>query len=401
MKILINLIVIIGILSLPCFGGKTLDPQAVNIFKESIQKYKTLKTYQHKETLKIIRTVKGQKYTQSLKSVLYFKRPNQLLYRHPGIILACDGKKLMVCIIFRKEYIEKPAPPILTAKAFESILPVEQVSDIIVNLLAEDPFAIETKAIKTLKYSGIIKGKDNKEYHKITYVNSGGKGYILIGVNDKLVHQNWFKLKLRSGQSADMVFEYTDIKIDKDIPATKFSTIPPKGTKKVETLFSTRKAKHPLEGKRIPEDKLPLLGSKSKKSIYDLIGKKITFVSFWATWCPPCRKEQPVLQKIYHKYKEKGVTIIGVNVEKPNRVNVIKAFVKKNGLTFPILLDQHDSLSRQLKVRGIPALFIIDNTGKILEVHVGFGPGAEEEYTHIIEKYVGKTPPALKKSKSK
>nr|WP_249745386.1 TlpA disulfide reductase family protein [Mesobacillus boroniphilus] len=101
-------------------------------------------------------------------------------------------------------------------------------------------------------------------------------------------------------------------------------------------------------------------------SLKDYRGKKV-MLNFWATWCPPCKEEMPAMEKFY-KEKSKDVEILAVNLDPQNKV---KAFVKDNEITFPILLDQDGATQQTYSIISIPTTFIIDEQGLILKKHIG------------------------------
>jgi peroxiredoxin len=89
---------------------------------------------------------------------------------------------------------------------------------------------------------------------------------------------------------------------------------------------------------------------------------KIVVVNFWATWCPPCRKEMPDLQALYAKYKEAGLVVLAISDEKDA---VVKDFIAKSGYSYPILLDSKKKVGAAYSIEGIPHTFIYDRTGKL------------------------------------
>ena len=96
---------------------------------------------------------------------------------------------------------------------------------------------------------------------------------------------------------------------------------------------------------------------------------KATLVYFWATWCPPCRMEIPEFVSFYKEYREKGVELLAVNLrETKDKVNSLKRAV---GMNFPILLDTNGKAGNLYKVNAIPATFIIDSKGIIVDVIIG------------------------------
>ena len=111
-------------------------------------------------------------------------------------------------------------------------------------------------------------------------------------------------------------------------------------------------------------------------------GGKIVFLDFWATWCPPCRKELPILQSTVDRYKSQGVIFLAVSTDK-EKEKVIP-FIRENNYTFTVLYD--DGAKRAYDVAGIPTLFIIDAQGIIRYKHIGFRPDVGDIWARQIEK---------------
>lgn len=103
----------------------------------------------------------------------------------------------------------------------------------------------------------------------------------------------------------------------------------------------------------------------------DYRGKKI-IVNFWATWCPPCREEMPEMERFYKDYKNQDVEILAVNLEysEPNTEKVSK-FVQEYKLSFPIPLDEKNTIGKQYRAVSIPTSYFIDEEGMVSTSHIG------------------------------
>lgn len=102
----------------------------------------------------------------------------------------------------------------------------------------------------------------------------------------------------------------------------------------------------------------------------------VVVVNFWASWCPPCRKEMPAIQAAASAYPPKELTILGVNSTAQDNLADVQAFVAEHGLTFPILLDKTGEVSSLYQVRALPTTYFIDQDGVIQKVIYG-GPLSE------------------------
>lgn len=90
---------------------------------------------------------------------------------------------------------------------------------------------------------------------------------------------------------------------------------------------------------------------------------KVVLVNFWATWCPPCRKEIPDLENLYGQFKGQGLVVLGISDEAEKKV---QDFALKHSVTYPILLDPGRKVNTQFSVKGIPMSFLYDRNGKLV-----------------------------------
>jgi thiol-disulfide isomerase/thioredoxin len=98
---------------------------------------------------------------------------------------------------------------------------------------------------------------------------------------------------------------------------------------------------------------------------------KVVVVNFWATWCPPCRREMPSLERLHQKLKDQGVVVLAVNVGED--LETVFAFTGTLDLqpTFPILFDADGSTVPRWGVKGLPTTFILGRDGRLVYRAVG------------------------------
>jgi thiol-disulfide isomerase/thioredoxin len=97
-------------------------------------------------------------------------------------------------------------------------------------------------------------------------------------------------------------------------------------------------------------------------TLKDMKGR-VVLLNFWATWCPPCRKEMPDLEALYRRFGPQGLIILGVDDEETDKV---KPFVAQQGITYPVLLDPGRKVNTLFEIEGIPKSFVYDRDGKIV-----------------------------------
>jgi peroxiredoxin len=146
--------------------------------------------------------------------------------------------------------------------------------------------------------------------------------------------------------------------------------------KALESSLSHRRETPPVVGKAAPEFSLSSLDGRAI-SLSDYRGKKKLVVSFWASWCGPCRMEMPVLQAFYEKHRDSSdkFELLAISID-DNRRDA-EAFANEEKLPFPVLLDLSSKTADAFGVDGIPTLFVIDENGKTMYGHLGVEPALD------------------------
>ena len=116
----------------------------------------------------------------------------------------------------------------------------------------------------------------------------------------------------------------------------------------------------------------------SQVSLASLKGK-VVMVNFWATWCVPCRQEMPHLEALYEKYNGLGFELLAVNVEKNNAEGARK-WLEETPVTFPVLFDPENQVTKLYKVQTMPSTVLIGRDGTMRFIHHGYKPGYENDY---------------------
>ncbi len=106
---------------------------------------------------------------------------------------------------------------------------------------------------------------------------------------------------------------------------------------------------------------------------------KFIILNFWGTWCPPCIKEMPLLNKFYEEYKGKGVEIIGFTDFKKSseisvvqkEINKINNILEKLDINYPILIDDSQNVRSSYGAEVLPATVLINNEGKVIDYQIG------------------------------
>jgi peroxiredoxin len=142
------------------------------------------------------------------------------------------------------------------------------------------------------------------------------------------------------------------------------------------------------KGQPAPDFTLKDLNGKTWK-LSELKGKKIVMIDFWATWCNICKREMPILQKVYQEYQGKNVEFFGIALDE-NEAG-IKKVVRDKGVTYPILVDRDTKVATEIyQLSGpIPYKVVIDLAGTIVYDHVGdyadYPPEIVDVFDQLLE----------------
>ena len=110
-------------------------------------------------------------------------------------------------------------------------------------------------------------------------------------------------------------------------------------------------------------------------SLSDFKGK-VVILDFWATWCPPCKREIPDFIKLQSEYGSRGLQVVGIALDQPGKV---RAFAQINGMNYPVLLGTDQIAALYGGIEGIPTTFVVDKKGDIVNRFVGFTPKEDFE----------------------
>ncbi len=120
---------------------------------------------------------------------------------------------------------------------------------------------------------------------------------------------------------------------------------------------------------------------------------EVVYVSFWATWCVPCRRELPLLESMYSELKDRGLLVVGVNTDPAANKSKIKPFASQYRFTFPTVLDPdnnvHDTYNPS---RELPYGLLIDRAGNLHKTYAGYRTGDEELLRQDILALLGEAP---------
>jgi cytochrome c biogenesis protein CcmG, thiol:disulfide interchange protein DsbE len=112
-------------------------------------------------------------------------------------------------------------------------------------------------------------------------------------------------------------------------------------------------------------------------------------LNVWATWCHPCRKEMPDLQRLHRERGPRGLQVVGVSIDERGQEAAIRDFLREFGITYPIWLDPEDQVSPTFALIGVPGTFLIGRDGILLWSHVGPISATDAALNRAIDQALG------------
>jgi thiol-disulfide isomerase/thioredoxin len=118
--------------------------------------------------------------------------------------------------------------------------------------------------------------------------------------------------------------------------------------------------------------------------------KKALLLSFFASYCEPCKKEMPLLAALYDSYKDKGLAVVLVSIDtEPDKIDVAKDLAKDAGVKFPVLSDRFNIVAKRYFVQKLPNSYLASSDGKVLMANVGYNEDISKRLVEEIRKAIG------------
>ncbi len=213
--------------------------------------------------------------------------------------------------------------------------------------------------------------KENNTQFNINYVKEQYKSIFSV-----LLLESLEKSKTLPLNEVNKIYESYSKQLQESTPGKRLK-------EKIDATLAT------AEGSVAPDFTAPT--PDGKEITLSKVRGKVTIVDFWAAWCGPCRKENPNVVKIYEKYHDKGLEIVGVSLDgTPRQKDAKKAWldaIEKDGLTWHQVSNLNyfnDPVARKYNIRSIPATFILDSEGKIVAKNLR-GPALEKKIAELLD----------------
>ena len=354
-------------------------PDPRELLRESAAAIKKYKSYQL-ESLIVVEMRGGPALpTMEMPSSISVRRPDKMRIesrsRAGAITIVGDGEHTWYYLLPQKKFIKREASVSPEAAVNNAGLMPKSLPDVSqirgsVKLAGEDSLNIEGQQFPCWKIETTYKDIRLPE-HEMTVRDAAQT--IWISKADGLTLQSTFHSKIFLAGSAQPIemtqsTHTTAVRLNVDLPDSMFVFTPPDGAKETEDWSLPGIAKPDLIGKAAPALKAKALDG-GEIDLAALRGK-VVVLDFWATWCAPCQRELPNLEKLHKEFREQGVVVVGMNVGEDR--SVVQDFLKNAGLTLPVVpIDETAELIGDLSVNAYPTAVVVDREGKIASYEVG------------------------------
>ncbi len=337
--------------------------------------------------------VGGQKHDQHAEFTSSYSAPNQFKHEVPGqIVVGSTGEKAYIYSAKEQRYLQVDAP--------KGKVPSQQQPPFVAQLLGrENPSLLmalssDAAAELTAGATSVQKTPDVKvgdtAYTALKIEAAHGTEHVLVDSKTHLVKQvelDLSKMLEKQGapnvKQAVLTFNYTQAQADAPVKAEQFAWTPPADALDASKAppAQPKAEAESLTGKPAPD--FTLEGLDGKQQTLSKMKGSVVVLDFWATWCPPCRESLPHLDALKKELAPKGLKVFAVNIqeEKPK----VEEYIKKNNLTFAVLLDAQGKVAMDYKANAIPQTVVVGKDGTVKKVFVGFGPDTEKNLRQTVE----------------
>jgi thiol-disulfide isomerase/thioredoxin len=390
-----------------------IDPEAKARLDALIAAYRALPAYADHGEVSLVVKVGDRELKQVQKARIGFARPNRLDVRTDLVRVVSDGSNVTAVVSPLKKYLVAPAPKKFAESSLRggplgSIefggvagLPLVHVLNLAIGdeperliydfspkVLAEADQVVDGVSYRVLR----LDESDNHDWRFLIDPRSG-----LIAFVDLVVEGDATRSSIAGGDTHVESLRWSAGSVSTEVPGPDaFAFKPPTGFTQVGKLEGAAAAPrveaqaHPMVGKPAPDFSLDVLdgpGKFRKVSRADLAGK-VVLIDFWATWCGPCLKELPDVQKLIESYGQAGkeVVVLALSIDRAEAGDLneargkVEATLKEMKLTLAaeganpvglVALDPLGKVAEGYGVEAIPFVVLVDAKGVVRAVHVG------------------------------
>ena len=383
-----------------------VDPKAETVLRSLSAFFQTAPSFKVDMEAETKIEAEDMKQEFTTRATLAVKRPDKLAMSVKNgmigsMLLVCDGSNTTSFLPTFKRYTVRPASGSLDNLCQDMDGSSPACLPIVSALMHKDPYQALVAGVSRIQYLGEEKRGDLACHHlTFTHPDFDCDAWILTGPKPLLVAVKPSLAKMACltnmppGMKTDVILNLVDWEIGPSLPDSIFEIALPAEAQKTDALFpgmtdtnqeDADEEPDPSEALRLkpaPLFTLPLLGG-GEFALAAQKDKAVTVLCFWTTWAGPCRLTLPMLEKLVHAYRDKGVVLAAINQKESE--SDIRDFLKAVGAAVPVALDKESDAAELYQVAGIPEIVVVDKVGVVREVYVGYGKGLEDELRVLLD----------------
>jgi cytochrome c biogenesis protein CcmG, thiol:disulfide interchange protein DsbE len=153
------------------------------------------------------------------------------------------------------------------------------------------------------------------------------------------------------------------------------------------SFFAFTSFSQETRGRKLPSAEVKTLNSKNFNTENISNNGKPIIISFWATWCTPCKKELNTISDLYDEWKEEtGVKVVAISIDDARNINKVAPYVNGRNWDFEVYLDPNQDFKRAMNVNNVPHTFLLNGNGEIVWQHNSYAEGDEIKLYELVKK---------------
>lgn len=375
-------------------GSTSIDPRVSELLRKVTDNLKQSESFEFEVEAGMKFSLGGEGEDVKAKYSVKVQRPDKIAVRmregslHSAFI--SNGTTLTVYNPQQNQYIQLPAPDYIDDVVSQG--QVDMPTGLASAVWTSDPYKTLMEGVTSATYAG-EKLIDNRKVHRLLFhqeqldwealTSVDETSPVLLQLRGSIISSGGSEAGDFADFQMDVQSSFRNWNFNPQISENDFKFVPPAGAQDASELIQEQLTSlpHELLGQAAPKIKLPLLEEGELHS--EELTSNVLILDFWASWCTPCRRALPALERVTSKFAGQPVKTFAINVGETTET--IMKFKKEVNFSLPVALDIEGDIGIALKLEALPTTVLIGMDGRIQVVHAGLSPDFEDLLTSEVE----------------